>query len=80
MNDYDPSDEYVLMAQGMKFREILATLTMTPAAIFSGAATAGRIAPGQPADLVVLDGDPSQKVRVLADVHYTLRDGAVVYP
>ncbi len=81
MNDYDPSDEYVLMAEaGMKFREILATLTTTPAAIFAGAAMAGRIAPGQPADLVVLDGDPSQNVRVLADVRYTLRDGAVVYP
>ena len=38
------------------------------------------VAPGQPADLVVLDGDPSQNVRALADVRYTLRDGAVVYP
>ena len=81
INDYDPSDEYALMAEaGMTFGEILATLTTTPAAIFGRAATTGRIAPGQPADLVVLDGDPSQNVRVLADVRYTLRDGSVVYP
>ena len=78
MNDYDPSDEYALMGEaGMTFREILAALTTTPAAIFDGAATIGRIAPGQPADLVVLDGDPSQNVRALADVHYTLRKSAV---
>ena len=65
---------------GMTFREILAALTTTPAAIFGGTATTGRIAPDQPADLVVLDGDPSQNVRALADVRYTLRDGAVLYP
>ena len=64
----------------MTFREILAALTTTPAAIFGEAAPSGRIAPGRLADLVVLDGDPSQNVRVLADVRYTLRDGAVVYP
>ena len=69
MNDYDPSDEYALMAEaGMRFREILAALTTTPAAIIGGPAPTGRIAPGQPADLVVLDGDPSQNVRALADV------------
>ena len=80
MNDYDPSDEYALMADaGMTFREILAALTTTPAAIFGEPATTGRIAPGQPADLVVLDGDPSRNVRALADVRYALRDGAVVY-
>ena len=44
----------------MTFREILAALTTTPAAIIGGAAPTGRIAPGQPADFVVLDGDPSQ--------------------
>ena len=60
MNDYDPSDEYALMAEaGMTFRESLAALTTTPAAILGGAPTTGRIAPGEPADLVVLDGNPS---------------------
>ena len=64
----------------MTFREILAALTTTPAAIFDAAATTGRIAPGQPADLVVLVSDPPRNVRALADVRYTLRDRAVVYP
>ena len=40
MNDYDPSDEYALIDEAeMTFREILAALTTTPAAIIGGAAT-----------------------------------------
>ena len=53
MNDYDPSDEYALLAEArMTFRGILAALMTTPAAIISAAAPTGHIAPGQPADLV----------------------------
>jgi hypothetical protein len=35
MNDYDPTDEYALMAEaGMTFRQILASLTTAPAERF----------------------------------------------
>ena len=81
MNDYDPSDEYALMAQaGMDFRQILAALTVTPAERFGESKQRGRIAPGLAADLVVLNEDPSRNVRALADVRYTLRDGKMIHP
>ena len=59
--DYDPSEEYVLMARaGLNFRQILATLTTAPAAQFGDSERLGRIAVGFEADLVVLSGHPSR--------------------
>ncbi|MGH9458662.1 MAG: amidohydrolase family protein [Thermoanaerobaculia bacterium] len=80
MSDYDPSDEYALMAEaGMTFAQILASLTTAPARRFGDPDRLGRVAPGLVADLVVLEGDPAENVRKLADVRYTLRDGKVIY-
>jgi imidazolonepropionase-like amidohydrolase len=80
MNDYDPSDEYALMAQaGMDFRQILAALTVTPARRFGESNQRGRVAPALAADFVVLNEDPSRNVRAFADVRYTLRDGKVIH-
>jgi imidazolonepropionase-like amidohydrolase len=80
VDDYDPGDEYALMAEaGMTYRQILASLTTTPAERFGESDRPGRIAPGLAADLVVLDGDPSRDVRAFAGVRYTIRDGDVVY-
>jgi imidazolonepropionase-like amidohydrolase len=80
MNDYDPAEEYVLMAQaGMTFRQILESLTAGPANRFGESNRLGRIAVGLPADLVVLNQDPSQDVRAFASVRYTLRDGRFLY-
>ena len=80
VSDYDPSDEYTLMAQaGMSFRQVLAALTTAPAERFGDSKERGRIAPGFVADLVVLRGDPSLDVRALGSVQYTLRGGKVIY-
>jgi imidazolonepropionase-like amidohydrolase len=80
MDDYDPSDEYVLMAEaGMGLRQILASLTTAPAERFSESGRRGRIAAGLAADLVVLGRDPARDIRALADVRYTIRDGRVIY-
>ena len=80
LTDYDPTDEYVLMASaGFGWREILASLTTNPAARFSETATRGRIAPGQRGDLVVLEEDPARDVRAFANVRYTIREGALIY-
>jgi imidazolonepropionase-like amidohydrolase len=80
MDDYDPSDEYALMAEaGMSHRQILASLTTAPAERFGESARLGRIAAGLTADLVVLNRDPSQDVRAFAAVRYTIRDGKVIY-
>ncbi len=80
MDDYDPSDEYALMAKaGMTFPQILASLTTTPAEKFGESGQVGRITPGLAGDLVVLNGDPLHDVRALADVRYTFRNGKLIY-
>jgi imidazolonepropionase-like amidohydrolase len=78
--DYDPTDEYALMAQaGMSFRQILAALTTAPAERFGAYDRLGRVAAGFIADLAVISGDPSSDTRALAAVRYALRDGQVIY-
>jgi imidazolonepropionase-like amidohydrolase len=78
--DYDPTEEYTLMARaGMSFRQILASLTTSPAERFGESKQLGRIAPGYIADLAVLKDDPSNNIRALSGVKYTLRDGKVIY-
>jgi imidazolonepropionase-like amidohydrolase len=78
--EYDPSEEYELMARaGATFRQILASLTTGPAQRFEGGLHAGEIALGKPADLVVLDRDPSQGLSAFASVRYTLRAGKIIY-
>jgi imidazolonepropionase-like amidohydrolase len=78
--DYDPTEEYTLMAEaGMSFPQILASLTTAPAERFGESNRLGRVAQGFLADLVVLKDDPSRDVRALASVRFTIRSGKVVY-
>ena len=80
MDDYDPGDEYALMAEaGMTASQILRSLTTAPAARFGDAERAGRIAAGLAADLTVLGEDPFIDVRAFGVVRYTIRDGRVIY-
>jgi len=80
MTDYDPTDEYVLMARaGLTFSQILAALTTAPASRFGAATRTGRIAPGLEADLVVVDGDPATDIRALGRVRMTLRRGQRIF-
>ncbi len=79
MADYNPAEEYDLMARaGMDYKQILNSLTTAPSAQFS-ANPGGRVAVGLPADLVVLNQDPSRNVRAFVSVRYTIRDGNVIY-
>ena len=78
--EYDPSEEYTLMAAaGMSFRQILASLTTAPAERFGASQQVGRIAAGFEADLVILKDDPSRNIRALAAVQYTLRAGKIIF-
>ncbi len=78
--DCDPTREYALMdGAGMRFDEILASLTIVPAQKFGCADRLGRICAGFQADLVVLDADPARRVENLAAVTATMRAGAFVY-
>jgi imidazolonepropionase-like amidohydrolase len=60
---------------GMTFPQILASLTTAPAERFGASRQLGRIAPGLTADLTVLRTEPSNDIRALAAVDYTIRDG-----
>jgi len=76
---YDTSSEYEYMVRaGMNFRNILASLTTSPATFFKAGRT-GRVVNGDAADLVVLDGDPAADVRNFSKVDYTIRAGKVIY-
>lgn len=80
MTDYNPTDEYVLMAKaGMSFQQILAALTTAPVVRFGVSKQTGRIATGLDADIVLLSGDPAIDVKALSNVRYTLRKGKVIY-
>ncbi len=77
---YNPVEEYEWLAKaGLSWRDVLASLTINPAAKFGEGARRGRIVPGMVADLVVLGTDPATGVRALGDVRATIRNGAVVY-
>jgi imidazolonepropionase-like amidohydrolase len=76
---YDTTSEYSYMLDaGLNWRDILASLTTTPAAFFKAGKT-GRVVKGDAGDLVVLGGDPALDVRNFAKVEYTIRAGRVIY-
>jgi len=78
--EYDPAPEYAMMARaGLDFRQILASLTTSPAERFGQGQRFGRVEPGYQADLVVLDGDPAQDLAALTRVTHTLRAGRIAW-
>ncbi len=80
MRDYDPADEYDCMAQaGLKWNNILSSLTTAPAEKFGEAKRRGRLAIGMDADLVVLAADPAKDVKAFSNVRYTIRAGHIIY-
>jgi imidazolonepropionase-like amidohydrolase len=80
MQDYDPTDEYVLMHRaGLSFERILTSLTTAPAERFGVSQVTGRIAAGMDADMVLLAGDPAADIKDLAKVRYTIRQGTMIY-
>jgi imidazolonepropionase-like amidohydrolase len=80
VTDYDLTEEYRQLAlAGLSFKEVLAMLTTAPAQRL-GLQDAGRIAPGLPADLTILDEDPSsQDLTAFTQVRYTIRAGRVIF-
>lgn len=80
MRDYDPTDEYDCMGQsGLKWDNILASLTTAPAEKFGEAKRRGKIVTGMDADLVVLAVDPEKDVKAFSNVLYTIRGGKIIY-
>ena len=80
MSDFDPTEEYVLLAKaGLTPAQILASLTTTPALRWKESGKRGRVAPKMEADLVVLDADPMADVSNFAKVRCTVSGGKIVY-
>ncbi len=79
MSDYDPTDEYRLMAQALSPMQILASLTTAPAERWKEQARRGRIDAGLDADLVVLESDPAADAANFAKVRCTIRGGRLIH-
>lgn len=69
--------ELVLMVDGgMTPMEAILTSTKNAADLI-GEPGLGHLAPGHPADLIAVDGDPMKDVKALLDVDFVMKDGAV---
>jgi imidazolonepropionase-like amidohydrolase len=80
MTDYDPAEEYALMARaGMSPMQILSALTTEPAKAWREGDRRGRLVSGMDADLVVLDADPMAEPTNFAKVRCTFRQGKALY-
>jgi len=79
MSDYDPTDEYRLMARALTPMQILASLTTAPAARWKEAGRRGRVEAGMAADLVVLEADPATDPANFAKVRCTIRAGRLTH-
>jgi imidazolonepropionase-like amidohydrolase len=80
MTDYDPADEYRLLARALKPMQILASLTTAPAARWKEEKRRGIVAEGLDADLVVLDADPAADAANFAKLRCTIRGGKLIFP
>jgi imidazolonepropionase-like amidohydrolase len=80
MSEFDPAEEYVLMAgAGLTPMQILASLTTAPAARWKASERRGQVKQGFDADLVVLNADPGADVKRFADVRCTIRGGRPIF-
>lgn len=78
IEEFDTAEEYRLMgAAGMKFEDILASATTSPASRFLQ--ESGRLGVGAPADIVIYENSPLSDVANLARVAYTIRAGQIAY-
>jgi imidazolonepropionase-like amidohydrolase len=79
MSEYDPTEEYRLMARALTPMEILTSLTTAPAARWKEKARRGVIDIGLDADLVVLEADPAVDAANFAKVRCTIRGGRLIH-
>ncbi len=74
----DNAQEFALLVRaGMTPLEAIQSATVVAAEHLQLSSEAGRIAPGMPADIVAVDGDPLADVTVLEDMDFVMRAGVV---
>lgn len=67
----------MMVAYGMKPINVLRSATSVNADVFGIANKAGRIKPGLPADVVVVEGNPVNNIAVVRKVKLVMKDGKV---
>lgn len=65
---------------GIPAAEVLRTVTLTPALVMGVNKDRGVIAAGKLADMMLIDGDPTQDIRDLNKIKTVIKDGKVYYP
>ena len=74
----DNAQEFALLVRaGMTPLEAIQSATVVAAEHLGLPSEAGRIAPGMPADIIAVDGDPLADVTVLEDMDFVMRAGVI---
>jgi imidazolonepropionase-like amidohydrolase len=68
----------LMQAAGMPARDVLIAVTSGNAKIFRIDSKVGSVRPGLLADLVAVEGNPNEDVRVLRQVRWVMKGGAIV--
>ena len=70
----------LMQAAGMPAREVLISATSVNARIFRIDSQVGSVRPGLLADLIAVDGNPTEDVRALRQIRFVMKGGKVVTP
>ena len=66
-----------MVAYGMKPLDVLRSATSVNADVFAISDKAGRIKPGLPADIVVVEGNPANNIAAIRKVRLVMKDGKI---
>jgi imidazolonepropionase-like amidohydrolase len=66
----------IVMAQGLKFKDVIKAITINPSEILECQERIGRLQPGYDADIVVYDGNP---IHLNSKVKMTIISGRIIY-
>jgi imidazolonepropionase-like amidohydrolase len=68
---------WAMVDRGMTPMQALQAATLTSADLIERSHDLGQIAPGYLADIIAVDGDPSQDITCLQSVRFVMKDGTI---